>query len=536
MLRSTQVRVAAAAAAMLLSGGAIAVADPGEEHGHDGIPVPAPTLPLTPPGSSNFTFLDAVDKDNTTNSDIAFYGDNAYAGNYDGFRIIDVRKPSAMRLLSDIRCRANQGDLSVFKARNGRIILLQSIDRPVTAPDCSGVDTGTTTELEGPNGRFTTDPTNAETRTRSRFGYEGLRVFDVTDPRNPRYLHFYRTQCGSHTHTVVPDPDNGMVHAYVASYPLGGQITPQMDRAQSDPLGLTCEAPHQKISIVHIPLADPTAGTVEKKALSSDSEPYDTDGPPRVEDGTQHGNAPPFIACHDHQAFLARDIMVGSCAGDAQYWSIADRGDPTSSNGEPHTHIKRENGTTESFDFIHNAVVTWDGKLAAITDESGGGVEPRCDGANTKRGFTFFYPLVEPGQPVDGFADLKGLYSIPRPQNSEPCVSHNGSVLPTRNGRYLYVQAFYEGGTSFYDFTNPAAPQELAFTDLEDGLGKTDAWSSYMYNGTVFVNGGLNRRGAEANRGFEAYSLDVKRLKLVNKKWGWSNPQTQEEFQTPKSK
>ena len=30
-----------------------------------------------------------------------------------------------------------------------------------------------------------------------------------------------------------------------------------------------------------------------------------------------------------------------------------------------------------------------------------------------------------------------------------------------------------------------------------------------MYNGTVFVNGGLNRRGAEANRGFEAYSLDA---------------------------
>ena len=153
-----------------------------------------------------------------------------------------------------------------------------------------------------------------------------------------------------------------MVHAYVASYPLGSQITPQIDRAQSDPLGLTCEAPHQKISIVHIPLADPTAGTVEKKALSSDSEPYEPDGQPRVEDGVQHGNAPAFIACHDHQAFLARDVMVGSCAGDAQYWSIADRGDPTSADGEPHTHIKREDGTVESFDFIHNAVVTWDGE------------------------------------------------------------------------------------------------------------------------------------------------------------------------------
>ena len=75
MLSSTHVRVAAVAVAMLLSGAAIAIADPGEEHGHDGIPVPAPTLPLTPPGSSNFTFLDAVDKDGTINSDLAFHGD-----------------------------------------------------------------------------------------------------------------------------------------------------------------------------------------------------------------------------------------------------------------------------------------------------------------------------------------------------------------------------------------------------------------------------------------------------------------------------
>lgn len=530
MLRSTPRLVAAVAIAALSSGGAVALADPGEEHGHDGIPVPVPTLPLTPPGSSNFTFLDAADNDGTINSDIAFYGDRAYVGTYDGFRIVDISDPSSLTVLSDTTCRANQGDVSVFKTRGGRMILLQSIDRPVTAPDCTGVDTGTATELEGPDGQFTTDPTNAETRTRSRFGYEGLRMFDVTDPKNPRYLRFYRTECGSHTHTIVRDPRNGMMHAYVASYPLGGQITPQVDRAESDALGLTCKAPHQKISIVHIPLKHPTAGTVETKALSSDSEPYDPDGEPRVVDGVQRGNAPAFISCHDHQAFMQRSIMIGSCAGDAQYWSIRDRGNPTSADGEPHTHITREDGTTESFDFIHNAVATWDGKVVAITDESGGGVEARCDGANTKRGFTFFYPLVEPGQPVDGFADLKGRYSIPRPQNTELCVSHNGTILPTSDGRYIYVQAFYQGGNSLYDFTDPAAPQEIGYADLEDAVGKADSWSTYWYNGTVFVNGGLNRRGATGNRGFEAYTIGGA---LADAQWEWSNPQTQERFQAP---
>jgi hypothetical protein len=225
--------------------------------------------------------------------------------------------------------------------------------------------------------------------------------------------------------------------------------------------------------------------------------------------------------------------MIGSCAGDAQYWSIKRRGNPTAADGEPHTHIKREDGTTESFDFVHNAVATWDGKLAAITDESGGGSDARCDGSNSRRGFTFFYPLVEPGQPVDGFADLKGRYMIPRPQYTEICVSHNGSVLPTKGDRYLYVQAFYQGGNSFYDFTNPGHPRELGFADLEDDLGAADSWSTYWYNGKVFVNGGLNRRGPTANRGFEAYSIDAKQTGISSEKWPWSNPQTQEEWQAP---
>ena len=103
-------------------------------------------------------------------------------------------------------------------------------------------------------------------------------------------------------------------------------------------------------------------------------------------------------------------------------------------------------------------------------------------------------------------------------------MSHNGSVLPTRDGRYLYVQAFYQGGNSYYDFTNPAAPQELGFADLEDGLGKADSWSTYWYNGTVFVNGGLNRRGATANRGFEAYSIDAEARERSRQEVGLVEP------------
>jgi LVIVD repeat len=512
-----------------------ATADPGETHGKlDNIPVPPPSLPNAGPGSANMSLLDVADKDGSINSDIAFYGDYAYAGNYDGFRIFDISRPAQMDLLSDTRCRSNQGDVSVFKAKDNRLIMLQSIDRPVTTDNCSAVDTPLVNE----------DQLGHQV-SRARFGFEGLRMFDVTNPRNPKLLKFFRTECGSHTHTLVPDPKRNQVHAYVASYPLGSHITPMVDRPQSDALGLTCDAPHSKISIVTFPLSDPEAGTVRTKALSDDTEFYDNDGP--YDPATGVGHEPAFQSCHDHQAFLKRNIMVASCAGDAQYWDISRRGNPTSGNGEQHTHIKREvpfgepgpmqEPATESFDFIHNATVNWSGDTVGFVDESGGGVEARCDGANTRRGFTFFYPLVEPGTPVDGFAHLLGRYMVPRAQNTEICVSHNGNVLPTTNGRDWQVQAFYQAGNSFVDFTDPAHAQEMGFSDLETSVGAADSWSSYWYNDVMYVNGGLDRRGTPGNtnnRGFEAYALfDADGDRIKTRDWKYLNPQTQEAWQHP---
>jgi hypothetical protein len=520
-----------AAAVLALAAGA--TADPGEEGHADEIPPPLPTLPAAPPGTEGMQLLDVEDNDTggpasepTTNSDIAFFGDLAYVGHYWGFRIIDISNPSDLRVVSNVTCRANQGDLSVFEGTDGRRYMLQSIDRPVDDDDCSASDMPLVDELE-----------DGHAVQRRRFGYEGLRLFDVSDPANPDYLRFYRTECGSHTHTIVPDRKHGLVHAYVASYPLTTNITPQVDAAEANRRGLNCDAPHKKISVVSLPLDDPTAGRVHKRALSSDTQTYDNDGP--------EGHGPAFQACHDFQAFLPRNIVVAACAGDAQYWSIKDRGDPTSADGEAHTHIQREvaeddpatpdNERWESFDFIHNATVTWDGKLAAIVDESGGGGEARCDGENSKRGWTHFYPLVQPGHAVDGFDDLLGRYLIPRPQGTEICVSHNGNVLPTTNDRYWQTQAFYRGGNSLVDFTDPGAPFEAAFADIEDSVGKAASWSSYWYNDVMYVNGGLGQEGPTGNRGFEAYALfneDGDRIRTRD--WKWLNPQTQEGWQAPR--
>ena len=173
-----------------LAFGAVAFADPGEDHS-DEFPVPTPSQPVTPPGIERMELLDVADKDGTINSDIAFDGDLAYVGNYDGFRVIDISDPSNLDVISDTTCRANQGDVSVFRGSRGRKYLLQSIDRTVDAPDCSAKDTPIVQETD----EF------GVTWSRAKFGFEGLRLFDVTNPREPRFLEFFRTECGSVSYT-----------------------------------------------------------------------------------------------------------------------------------------------------------------------------------------------------------------------------------------------------------------------------------------------------------------------------------------------
>jgi hypothetical protein len=80
----------------------------------------------------------------TTNSDLAFWKGGAVrgrhqelaaAGNYDGFRIFDIKDPDNPILVSDFRCRGPQNDVSFYQAQD-RLLLIQSIDRPQTSARC----------------------------------------------------------------------------------------------------------------------------------------------------------------------------------------------------------------------------------------------------------------------------------------------------------------------------------------------------------------------------------------------------------------
>ncbi len=218
---------------------------------------------------------------------------------------------------------------------------------------------------------------------------------------------------------------------------------------------------------------------------------------------------------------------------------ISDPANPTASDGERHTHIKRPaagggpaaQAAADEWEFVHNAVATWDGRYTAFADETGGGGTNECDGSAEERGgqsengFYYFYPFVRPSDPAPR---LLSRYMIPRPQGEEICVMHNGNVVPTNKGYYL-VSAAYQGGDTVVDFTDPRNPREIAFADRADAVGSSDSWSTYWYNDHVVTNGGLNRRGPTGNRGLDVAEVrleDGSRLQARNQ--AYLNPQTME--------
>jgi hypothetical protein len=86
--------------------------------------------------------------------------------------------------------------------------------------------------------------------------------------------------------------------------------------------------------------------------------------------------------------------------------------------------------------------------------------------------------------------------------DTENCVAHNGSLIPVP-GRDIEVQAWYQGGVSVMDFTDPANPLEIAYFDR----GPIDPkmlilggeWSAYWYNGYIY--------GSEIARGLDVFEL-----------------------------
>src|SRR5919108_471487 len=76
----------------------------------------------------------------------------------------------------------------------------------------------------------------------------------------------------------------------------------------------------------------------------------------------------------------------------------------------------------------------------------------------------------------------------------------------------------YFGGTSVIDMTNPAKAKEIGFYDAQEPPGKSNSWSSYWYNGFIYVN--------DIGRGLDTIAVNDARVeKAVT--LPFLNPQTQ---------
>ena len=144
--------------------------------------------------TDNLTPLGFAPRPNPTsgvfNSDLAFWGDWAIQGTYDGFRIVDITYPSRPKERLFQPCNGNQGDIVVWGNSTDRPdLLVRSYNTPAPAGlTCDGQ----------------TIPT----------GFEGIHVFDLSNFGNPQLVAQVPVPGGSHTATLVPDTANGRVIIY----------------------------------------------------------------------------------------------------------------------------------------------------------------------------------------------------------------------------------------------------------------------------------------------------------------------------------
>ncbi|MFD0856731.1 LVIVD repeat-containing protein [Actinomadura adrarensis] len=374
---------------------------------------------------------------NNFGSDWAFQGKYAYGGNYAGFTVYDISKPAKPKVVSVVSCPGPQNDVAVA----GNLLFL-STDQSMSNDGCQAVPA----------------PTSQQS------AWEGIKIFDISDPASPRYVKAIETKCGSHTHTLVPGK-KGTTYVYVSSFFPAANFP-------------DCQPPHDLISIIKVPMRNPAAAALiaEPVLFPDGGNPGDPPDTPDV-DFTFATSG-----CHDLTAYPDKKIMAGACMGDGVLFDISNPERPRTITG-----VRDD----VNFSFWHSATFNNRANKIVFTDELGGGGGATCNPAiGPEKGANAIYDIV-------GHGDKRRLvfrsyYKIPRENApTENCVAHNGSLIPVK-GKDIMVQAWYQGGISVFDFTNSSRPREIGW--FERGpldttrliLGGT--WSAYYYNGHIYSN------------------------------------------------
>ena len=467
-----------------------------------------------------------------TNSDLAFTGKYAIQGNYNGFQVWDIEDPSRPKLTTEYVCPASQSDVSVY-----RNLLFVSGEDLAARLDCGSQGVQDTVSTE---------------RLR------GLRIFDISDIRNPKNVGNVQTCRGSHTHSVLIDPkDSANVYVYIS----GSSVV----RSPSELAGCVAAMPNEdpntawfRIEVIKVPLDHPeqaaivssprifdrlkapvahgetpadsaakvkelaeakAAGrftvTVRDEEILIPDEQADTildqivrarngSGPPTASDSAMLRRALPAVGaamvgtepdstsgptqCHDITLYPAIGLAAGACEG---YGLLLDIRDPV-------RPVRISEVADSNFSYWHSATFNNDGTKILFSDEWGGGSQPKCRVTDKREWGADAIFTVE-----DRRMHFKSYYKLPAIQTAqENCVAHNGSLIPIP-GRDVMVQAWYQGGLSVFDWTDPERPVEIAFFDRgpvdSTRMASGGYWSAYWYNGVIV--------GSEMARGLDIFEL-----------------------------
>jgi hypothetical protein len=469
--------------------------------------------------------------DTSTNSDLAFYKNYVIQGNYDGYQVWDITTPGHPTIKKSYFCPASQSDVSVFK----NLLFVSG---------------------EGTGGRL--DCTDAGVHDSvSHDRLRGIRIFDIGDIANPKYIANVQTCRGSHTHTVVVDPnDQDNVYVYVSgSAPV---------RSPTELPGCVRQTPDSnpnsslfRIEVIKVPLAAP-----QQAAIVSSPRIFDSLAAPPTHSEAQQdvveakrqadsarahggfvvtffgmerplgarftaplldsivkargGTGTPTAA--DSQALRGsiQDILdrrfglnrvrtgPNQCHDITVYPAIGLAGGACGGYGllldiRDVAHPRRIGAVADSnFSYWHSATFNNDGTKLLFSDEWGGGGQPKCRSFDKPEWGADAIFTLQNGQMA-----FQSYYKMLAPQTPlENCVAHNGSLIPIP-GRDIMVQSWYQGGISVFEWTDPAHPKEIAFFDRGpvDGtqMGNAGTWSAYWYNGFIY--------SSEIGRGLDVLEL-----------------------------
>ena len=422
------------------------------------------------------------------NSDFAFAGTHLFQGNFYGANIYDIANPAKIKLVTSIVCPGGQGDVSVYGN-----LLFYSVEMPNGRLDCG------TQAFPPPPAPAAGHEHDRRLPTASPDRFRGVRIFDISDILKPRQVAAVQSCRGSHTHTLVTDPnDKENVYLYVSGT--------SFVRQSEELAGCSGEAPDKdpntslfRIDVIKVPVAHPElAKIVSSPRVFMDPRSGALNG---LNNGGSHDKDAEKPAdtnqCHDITVYSSIGLAAGACSGNGLLLDIKDP-----------IHPKRVDAVNDpNYSYWHSASFSNDGSKVVFTDEWGGGMGARCKPTDPlKWGADAIFNLK------DDKLSLASYYKMPAAQSeTENCVAHNGSLVPIP-GRDIEVQAWYQGGISIMDFTDAAHPFEIGYFDRGPVNDKTlilgGDWSAYWYNGFIY--------GSEIARGIDVFKLTPSKFLTQN--------------------